>query len=200
MLRYLRETLEPLHTLSLRQLTYKTLFLVALATSRRVSALAALSGRPGDIQFSASGDKSVTLVLLPEFRAKNQPSDCASEPGSIKSLCAILGPDDQDRYLCPVRCLRYYLRRSKNIRGQRRKLFLSVNPHYKQDVRSTTFSRWIVTLIKQAYASADMTIDSVRAHEVRAISASLALTRGVSLATILRAAYWKASLHSYPTT
>ena len=190
-LTFLREKWEPLSSLTLQQLTYKTVFMIALATSRRVSALNFLSGLSHDIQFSSSGDNSVCLNLLPEFRAKNQAANVASDPIVVKSLCEILGPDDKDRCLCPVRCLKAYLRRTSALRGRRRKLFLSVNPNYSQDIRVATISRWIVSVIKDAYKdSADQPL-STKAHEVRALSTSLALSRGVSVHSILRAAYWR---------
>ena len=59
----LRESpFEPLETCSLRDLTRKTLFLLSLATARRVGELQAVSSSGGDL----------FLSYLPEFRAKSE--------------------------------------------------------------------------------------------------------------------------------
>ena len=50
-----------------------------------------------------------------------------------------------------------------------------------------------MSIIKEAYAHADVSLDNVRAHEVGAISTSLALARGVSLQAIMNTAYWWSS-------
>ena len=60
----LSDRFEPLETSSIRDLTVKTLFLVALATARRVSELQSLAAR-----VSFLGDDMV-LSYLPEFVAK----------------------------------------------------------------------------------------------------------------------------------
>ena len=159
-----------------------------------MSALSALSGRPEDILFSMDVNTTVPLTFFTRVSGKEPPADCVSEPIVIKSLCDILCTDDRDRCLCPVRCLKHYLKRTRSIRGGKRKLFLSINPEYRQDVRTNTFSRWIVSIIKEAYAHADVSLESVRAHEVRAIS--MALARGVSLQTGMKRPTGGAALHS----
>ena len=55
---------EPLESCSLRDLTRKTLFLLSLATARRVGELQAVSSSGGDL----------FLFYLPEFRAKSESS------------------------------------------------------------------------------------------------------------------------------
>ena len=71
-LAFLRDKCEPLPSLSLQWLTFKTVFLLGLALASRVSGLHAISGLAQDIEFHSD---SVTLHFLPEFRAKAQPSD-----------------------------------------------------------------------------------------------------------------------------
>ena len=66
-LRFLRgPPFEPLATSSLRSLTQKVLFLLSLATARRVGELQAMSR---DVSFS---DSDAFLSCLPEFRAKTE--------------------------------------------------------------------------------------------------------------------------------
>ena len=57
---------EPLSSLSLRELTKKVLFLVSLATAKRVSELQALSSY---VSFSSSG---ACVACVPEFLAKTE--------------------------------------------------------------------------------------------------------------------------------
>lgn len=62
---------EPLHSVNLQFLTLKTVFLISLATARRVSEVHALSGLPKDIFKEQDG--SFILQFIPEFRA-NKPT------------------------------------------------------------------------------------------------------------------------------
>ena len=63
---------EPLHQASLRNLTRKTLFLIALASAKRVSELQALSRT---VSFSSS---AAAVSYVPEFIAKTV--GCAAPP------------------------------------------------------------------------------------------------------------------------
>ena len=133
--------------------------------------------------------------MLPEFRAKCQSMDKPSVPVVIPALSNILCSDDEDVSLCPVRALRRYIRFAKALRTSQRRLFISLNPKYHQDIKVSTLSRWLVHLVKDAYAHAQQTLptDPVKAHELRAISSSLALQRSVPVSRILAAASWKSS-------
>ena len=64
---------EPLNKLSLKWLTLKIVFLIALATGRRCSEIHTLSGLPFD--FALNDVNSYSLKFLPEFLAKNQSPD-----------------------------------------------------------------------------------------------------------------------------
>ena len=197
-LAFLREArFEPLSQASYADLTYKTFFLITLATARRVSEVHSLSGLISDVSFLPDG--SAELLFLPEFLAKNQSAGVPSPVISVPSLELIVCPDDPDRVNCPVRALKLYRNKTQRIRahGQRR-LFLSVNQDYKQDIRKPTMARWAVKLVQDAYAWADrhassshLPLLSARPHEIRAWSTSLAHASGISMPAILRAAYWK---------
>ena len=198
-LTYLMSTeFEPLASASLRNLTLKTCFLIALASGRRASEVLNLSGIFGDV--ATERDGSVSLVFLPEFLAKTQNPQQVSRTISIKPLTHLVGssrePDCQN---CPVRAILMYRERTKHFRSpQQRKLFMSYNQSYGKDIRVTTISRWIKTLVVQAYKFAQTTpaVDSPlplvrpRAHEVRAWASTLAF-RTVSLPELLAAASWR---------
>ena len=103
---------EPLASASDKVLTLKTLFLVALASAKRVSELHGLSRVVSHTKLWAS----VSLSLAPGFVTKNQkPEDSASYDGtfSIPALSSLKDASADDLLLCPVRALRYYLRRTK---------------------------------------------------------------------------------------
>ena len=104
-LNYLRSSsFKPLSTISLRDLTRKTLFFISLATAKRVGELQALSHR---VSFSSS---SAGLSYVPEFIAKTEstirPLPCSFEVKSLGDFAAGL---PEDLLLCPVRSLSAYL-------------------------------------------------------------------------------------------
>ena len=96
------------------------LFLVSLATAKRVSELQALSG-----QVVCQGNNMV-LSYLPEFIAKTETlSHSLPREFTLTSLTAAVGADDEKRLLCPIQALRWYLRRTRS-ESRPRQLFLSV--------------------------------------------------------------------------
>jgi hypothetical protein len=64
------EPFEPLEQASLKHLTWKTVFLVTLATAGRVSEVHALSARWDCLGFNQDG--SVSVLTTPGFLAKNR--------------------------------------------------------------------------------------------------------------------------------
>ena len=89
---------------SLWDLTRKVLFLVSLATARRVGELKAVSS-----SLSSSGDDLFLSYLL-ELRAKTEsfsnPLPCSF---CVRSLKDFVGALEDELLLCPVRALREYL-------------------------------------------------------------------------------------------
>ena len=129
---------EPLHRADLKHLTLKTVFLVALATGKRRSELHAMRS---DILHS-EGWGSITILPDPSFVAKTQLNNCGAEvlnTVTIKALTKILGADMQeDRSLCAVRALRYYLKNTKDLRKQRKKLFIAYKKGFREDQEKIT--------------------------------------------------------------
>ena len=121
-----------------------------LASGRRASEVANLSGLSGDVQT----ERNDTLILkfLPEFLAKNQTPGSPSPEIRIPPLVDFIHKTEPDTKNCPVRALEIYLYKIRNKRSpQQRALFLSVNPNFKRDIRSTCVSRWMRQLILDAY-------------------------------------------------
>jgi len=178
----------PSSSISLKLLSFKTLFLVSLALGLRCAEVHGLSGLGSDVLFNVDG--SVTLRFLPDYVSKTDTLDL-SQPVVIPSLSSILGPDDEDLALCPVAILRVYLRRTALLRVNQRRLFISFNPKYKRDVRKATLQRWLRTGILSAYAKAGRDCNRANPHELRALSASFALQRNIPLHRVLAAACWR---------
>jgi hypothetical protein len=194
-LRGLREKpFEPLDKVDMRLLTFKTVFLIALASAARVSEIAALSAQEGFVRIKEDKSK-VTLRPFVGFLAKNQRDSDPSREFSIRALCQHVQDDDPERLLCPVRALRIYLQRTNEVRGERLKLFISYCSNHSKEIGVNTISRWLRETIKLTYQSqksADLEkLYQVSAHEVRAIATSLAAWKNTSLTDVLKAAYWR---------
>ena len=186
-----KEPFEPLSIASLLHLSWKTSFLLAFASAKRCSELHALSVEEGHCRFNRDG--SVSLSFQPGFLAKTQLPSIAAEPICIPSLAATCGSSDPDRFLCPVRALKIYLRRVAGHRGNRRRLFIPVRG--QGDISKASISRWIASVIRKAYSDlspASLRLLQISAHEVRALSTSWAFLNRTSLEDILQAAFWKA--------
>ena len=122
---------EPLSQASFRALTLKTLFLLALATAKRVGELQALSS----IVTFVAGD--ACLSYIPQFVAKSE-SLTRSIPRSflVKSLADFAAGLDVDLLLCPVRALRLYLLRARSLSPCRHRLFVSPRRHSRPCLRT----------------------------------------------------------------
>ena len=182
---------EPLEQASLTFLTWKTVFLLTLASAKRRSEIHALSVEDGHIRFNAA-DGSVTLLCQSGFLAKTQLPSVAPTAFTIPSLARTCGQDDPDRLLCPVRALRFYLSRVKSLRGRRKRLFIPVKGG--GDVSAASISRWIASTVRQAYSSLserDIPLFKVKAHELRALSSSWAYVNHAPLEDILQATFWR---------
>ena len=137
---------EPLDSCSLRDLTRKTLFLLSLATARRVGELRAVSSA-----VSSSG-RDLFLSYLPEFCAKSE-SSSNPLPRSfrVQSLRDFVGSLPDELSLCPVRVLQIYLQRTSSLSPRPRSLFVSPRA-----------------------PSRSLSKNAPRAHSIRAVSTSAA--------------------------
>ncbi|KAL8565033.1 hypothetical protein ACOMHN_003409 [Nucella lapillus] len=154
---------EPLVSIQMELLSFKTVFLIALASGRRRSEIHALRGLGQDVGFHPDG--SVSLQFLPEFLAKNQ------TPGSPSSAI-IIAPFPP-------------LWTNTNL------ISPFVRAGQSKDISAATISRWISQTSRSAYTQAHLDVSSVqpRAHEVRSIATSAAFQYPLSLKDVLEAAY-----------
>ena len=111
---------EPLRTASYRDLLKKTLFLVSLATAKRVGELQALSRR------LVRQGSDILVSYLPEFLAKTESlSNPLPREFRIKSLTAVVGREDEERLLCPGRALNILAEWTADVSPRSRSLFVS---------------------------------------------------------------------------
>ena len=162
--------------ISLELLSYKTAFLVALATGTRGSELAALSRAPHnlDVKTLDSGAKQVSIRMVPKFIPKNQRPELIPKPLEFPGR-AHLFPKDLERLLSPVRVLVLYLIRSAGRAKEdpHQKLFVHFSP--ETELFTTHFRRWVAETICLTYEnSSESDLPKVRAHDVRAVAASVA--------------------------
>ena len=177
---------EPLSAAPLRALTQKVLFLLALATAKRVGELQALSA----VVTFVRGD--ACLSYIPQFVAKSESLTC-SIPRSflVKSLSDFAAGLDEDLLLCPVRALRIYLDRTNSLAPLRHRIFVSPRCP-SRPLSKNAVSFFLRELISAAGASRPE-VGRVRAHEVCGVSASVAFHRNWSVSAVLEAATWSSS-------
>ena len=159
----------PLEELSLNE---RTAMLLALANADRVSDLHAL-----DLKYRSYRNDGVSFIIpsLTKTRRSGPPRE-------------VFYPEfDADRELCPVTSLRMYEQKTSDLRNAEcTSLFISLKkPHHP--VSSQTISRWI----KNFLADSGVDTDQFTAHSTRGVATSSALTSGITLPDIMKAANWK---------
>ncbi|CAG2256905.1 unnamed protein product [Mytilus edulis] len=186
---------EPLHSASLKFLSYKCCFLIALATGRRRSEIHALSISESCLRFAAD-KSSVTLLTDPSFLAKNQLPDKGSGLITIPAL----PPTADNQVLCPVRALLVYLASSAKLRSAgSSRLFIPIKKGIS-DISAKTISTWICNTVILAYKSASSEVlvkHQVKAHEVRALASSWNIFNSSSMSEIMSAGFWRSDSAFY---
>ena len=172
---------EPLRLASLRSLTKKVLFLLALATAKRVGEIQALSRLVSFV----GADPCVSYV--PEFVAKTESlSNPIPRSFLVKSLSDFAaGLHDE---LCPVRALRIYLDRTASFSPLSSCLFLSPRRPTRA-LSKNAVSFFLREVIHEAEAGRPE-VGPVRAHSIRGVSTSAAFHRNWSVASVLESATW----------
>ena len=186
-----------MNSIQLKFLTLKTVFLLALASGARRGEIHALDVTR--TRWSQDGYE-VTLRPYAGFLPKTY---LAHQPGTvlsgfkIRSMAKGLSRSDPDRLLCPVRALRFYLKRSEQLRRGCKSLFIPIRGKSPSGRLSpNTVSSWLKQCIRLAYDSVGRNEDlsrlhSVRAHEVRALSASWDILKNVAVTEIMAACRWR---------
>ena len=186
-LTFLRSSVfEPLANASLRDLTRKTLFLVALAAAKRVGELQALSRL---VSFSSS---SAGLMYVPEFVAK---TEAAVRPlprtFEVKSLGDFAAGLPEELLLCPVRSLSAYVTRMFQFVNRPRRLFLS--PRCPSRAMSKNGILYLLREVIVQSGASSQSEQAPRAHSIRDIATSSTFFRNWSLRSVLEAAFWRSN-------
>ena len=187
--------LEPLKEASLKHLTFKTVFLLALGSGKCRSEIHAWLQK--NIRHQ-SGWSKVSLYPSPSFLSKNPLANEGPDSVAAVVIPALAPTLDKslkgDRSLCPVRALRYYLDRTSDLRQNKELVFVSFKRGFDKDISPATISSLIKQTVILGYELSDqeaLTLHQVKAHDVRAFAACKAFQSGVSLEQILSACRWK---------
>ena len=165
-------TLSPVRFLSLKQLTLKTVLLLALVFAARSQTLLLL-----DLDRMIR-TKSTVEFSFPVNALKQ------SRPGYVPEK-AIVSRYEGNRKVCPFGALLEYIKRTESLRGSESQLFISYCKPYKK-VSSDSISRWIKTAMCQAGIDTSV----FKAHSVRSASTSKAKNVDLPIEAILKTAGW----------
>ena len=160
----------PLREASLKHLTFKTAFLLALGSGKRRSEIHAWQHK--NIRHQTDWSK-VSLYPSPSFLSKNQLAKEGPEgvaPVVIPALAPTLDKSlKSNRSLCPVRALRYYLDRTSDLRQNKDLVFVSFKKGFDKDISPATISSWIKQTVILCYELSHHqthTLHQVRCHSV----------------------------------
>ena len=157
--------------MNLKELTLKSVILLALATAQRNQIISKI--KVNNIRCTDS-EMEIYIKELTK----------TSRPG-VKQPCLILPKFTQDPKICVYSTIKHYMERTKELRTENSYLFISyVNPHVS--VGTQTLARWIKTVLEKA----GIDISMFKAHSTRHASTSAALAKGVDLETINKSVGW----------
>ena len=111
----------------------------------------------------------------------------------MKSLSEVVGRHDEERLLCPVRALKYYLKATESVSPRPRNLFLSV----KQQTRPLSknglsfFLRDVIVSSHRSLSDQYLPLYKVKAHDIRGVATSLNFWKNKSLSSVMQAATWR---------
>ena len=181
---------EPLQTCEERFLAQKTLFLLALASAKRISELQALSYRVSHTR--NWGEVSFSFVT--GFVAKTQdPSSLTPwfEGFSVPAL-PNARKNRNGRLLCPVRAVRVYLDRTAPHRPRCERFFVTAG-RSKKEIAETTVSFWLRKTISRAYelSGTALPVPAPQAHETHGIAPSLLFKKNFAVDQVLKAGTWR---------
>ena len=174
----------PLARASFLDKTKKALFLLAMATAKRVSELQALS-------FSVSFQgEDLVLYYDPFFHAKTE-SAANPLPRSVivPSLSDFAG-DLPERVQCPVRAIKYLRKAARSASYIPPRLFVSPR-NLERAMSKNAISFYLRQLITDSGAVS--TSRPPRAHDIRGIATSLNYYSNLSLSNLMQVATWKSN-------
>ena len=189
-----RAPFEPLSRAELKWLSYKTAFLLAITSAKRVSELHALSISDSCLRWNPDGS-GVTLWPNTAFLPKVLSTAHLNQPIRLARFNPPPGEGtNQPELLCPVRALRAYIGATTRIRRSDQLFVCHGGVNKGGALSKQRLSHWVVDTISYAYKAGDRPVPSgVRCHSTRSVSTSWAALRGVPLEEICSAASWVSS-------
>ena len=196
-LRYLKHgKLAPTAMLSKRELTLKTVFLLALATGKRCGEIHAL-----DSEVFKVNDSYDSIILKPrsDFLSKTHFTSTGAGTFSqvvVPSLMIDSSSDLQDHSLCPVKTLQIYRNHSELVRTpEQKRLIISFMPSKKTDITKQCIANYLRWIVQQAYTDTAndplaCTELKMRPHDVRGLATTLKSFTHVTMADLLAAGVW----------
>lgn len=187
-----RHPFDPASSSDLRLLSWKTLFLVAVTSGRRVSELAALDCRPPPfiVFLPHSVRLSPNLEFLPKVVSEFHLNATIMLPDFFPNPVT---PEEKLYHTLDVtRALKFYLHRT-SFPNRHNSLFVSyLEGSRGRAVSSQRLSKWIVQTITLCYSLSKTPLPAcLTAHSTRSMAASTAFLHGVPLEEICRAATWR---------
>jgi integrase len=176
---------------TLAHVAYKTAFLLAVTSAKRIGELQALSINPRFINIDATG---IRLKLNHKFIPKTRINEnreqtlfftpfCPRTPGSTQTLFKLCVRRAVKRYI--------YFTRTFRARGVDQLLVNFYGARKGLPASKPTISRWVRKCIELAYrAGGKMPPTGVKAHDTRAVAASWAQFNNASLPDICNTAQW----------
>ena len=181
---------EPLRTCEVRFLAQKTLFLLALASAKRIGELHALSYRVSHTKDWGE----VSFAFVTGFVAKTQdPSSLAPRfEGFTVPALTNARKNRNGRLLCPVRAVKVYLDRTAPHRPRCERLFVTAG-RSKKEISKTTVSFWLRKTISRAYelSGTALPVPAPRARETRGIAPSILFRKNFAVDQVLKAGTWR---------
>ena len=181
---------EPLRTCEERFLAQKTLFLLALASAKRIGELHALSYRVSHTRDWGE----VSFAFVTGFVAKTQdPSSLAPRfEGFTVPALTNARKNRNGRLLCPVRAVKVYLDRTAPHRPRCERLFVTAG-RSKKEISKTTVSFWLQKTISRAYelSGTALPVPAPRARETRGIAPSILFRKNFAVDQGLKAGTWR---------
>lgn len=171
-LRYL-ENYFPNDSISLKELTVKTITLLALASAHRMQTMSLIKIK--NINFDLN---KITIKIDELIKT--------SRPGTYQPLI-ILPFIKENLKICPALALKSYIDRTSSLRNQDY-LFISYQKPHKKVV-SQTLSHWVKFILEKS--GLDTSVYS--AHSTRHASTSAAYRAGVNIEVIRKSAGWTES-------
>ena len=165
------KSLDPLDSLSLKDLTLKTTMLLALLSGQRCQTLRAIK-----IDSMVLDDDKCTFKIFELLKT--------SKPGRHFGHLEFLAFKDDEK-LCVVTVIKEYVKQTMTLRQKHTQLLISYQkPH--NPVSTETIGKWLKAVLQKS----GIDINVFGAHSTRAASTSAAKAANVPIGLIMDAAGW----------